>query len=232
MRRLAVRPASEVDDGSVARAVELVPGRVYVLSHWVELDGRVSWAPRDARGHLSPHNAYLLVEGDRRLLVDTGLAIGQPVIMAQLEELVSHDSSLDVFMTRAEFDTVGSLGAIRDRYSLRVHTGGVDNPFDAFHYADKLNSSSQSKSFRLTRVGKGATLVLAPDRVLDVGVQLLHCGCWPRTGCMTAPRRPSLRRTFSRMSRCPSPLPILEYGEDDSAALRGLEGHHRAKFCG
>src|SRR5258707_15842920 len=98
------------------------------------MDGRVSWAPPEKRGFL-PNNCFRLVEDDERLLGDTCLMAFGPTVEAQLNSLLPTGSPISIFLTRAEFDTIGNLGAIGDRYPVTtIHTGGVMNPFDAFDY--------------------------------------------------------------------------------------------------
>jgi flavorubredoxin len=111
---------------------EVFPGRLYVLGGAYELDGRVTWAPNDEIGFQAT-NCFVLREGSRVTVIDPGPAYHADGLMAQLETLLPAASELDVFLTRAEFDCFGCLGAISARYKIgKLMTGGAHNPFDAF----------------------------------------------------------------------------------------------------
>jgi glyoxylase-like metal-dependent hydrolase (beta-lactamase superfamily II) len=128
---MVTRQERDVAD-SLGEAVELVPGRLFALGGMVELDGRVSWMPPQVGG-FQPVNAYLLVEGANALLVDTGLALHEESIIAQLEAALPAGCELRIYVTRAEGESIGNLGPIAVRFNAKTtYTGGVNNPFDSF----------------------------------------------------------------------------------------------------
>src|SRR5260221_3686122 len=102
-----------------AGVVELASARLYALGDNFMLDERVSWAPQGFRGYQAA-NSYLVLDGDEALLVDTGLAVVGEAIIRQLESLCRPGSDLDIYITRPEFDTMGNLSAIAERYRVRV----------------------------------------------------------------------------------------------------------------
>jgi flavorubredoxin len=108
--------------------VEVVPGRIYRLGGFIELDGRISWAP-PIPGRYTPNNCYAVVEEDRAYLIDTGVAAHREIVIEQLEELLPTDRPVTAFLTRSEYMCSGNLAAI-------CNTGRVDelvttsrNPF-------------------------------------------------------------------------------------------------------
>jgi flavorubredoxin len=126
-------------------AVELVPGRLWVIGGTVSLDGGVTWAPAD--GTQQPLNAYLLREGGQSLLVDAGVKLHEDLVRAQLNSLLPPGSRLSIFLTRAEYDCFGALAAIASDYQVeRIYTGGTQNPFDAF---EEVTGFAQSWDGRL-----------------------------------------------------------------------------------
>src|SRR3954447_6772610 len=80
-RRRSTEPSRVRSSVSHDLPITLVASRLYGLGGMAALDGRVSWAPQNARGY-QPVNCYLLVEAERALLIDTGL----PVHLSQVTE--------------------------------------------------------------------------------------------------------------------------------------------------
>lgn len=123
--------------GVAAEVVELVPGALYRLGGRVARDGRLSWAGAD--GMYEPVSCYLMLEGRHGLLVDTGVAAHESLIVAQLDALLPSDAELSIFLTRAELDCMGNLASIARKFAVSgVLTGGVINPFDAFDHVTSL----------------------------------------------------------------------------------------------
>jgi flavorubredoxin len=146
--------------GLVAGVREVVPGRLYVLGGAYELDGRVTWAPSDEVGFQAT-NCFLLREGSRVTVIDPGPAYHADSLMAQLETLMPIGSELDVFLTRAEFDCFGCLGAISARYRVgKLMTGGAHNPFDAF--------DDVSQETPMERLAVGSEVNIGGSRKLSI----------------------------------------------------------------
>jgi flavorubredoxin len=149
-------------------ATEIVEGNLYRLGDVVELDGRISWIPEDIRGY-QPLNCYLIRSGDADLLVDTGVAAHREVICEQLARLLGNGASVSVYLTRAESDCVGNVGAIGERFSLdRVYAGGVLNPFDGF------DNPSRANRVEVTRMRAGEVIELGSGGSLRVHQPLLR----------------------------------------------------------
>lgn len=145
----------------------LAGGRVWALGGSIELDGRISWVPAEARGSL-PVSCYLLGEGDRHVLVDSGIALHEEAVLAQLAGLVPPGSPLSVFLTRAEFDAFGNVGPIAEAYRVdSLYTGGVSNPFDAFDFVGLAGRGPGAK-IEIARQPPGFGIDLGPGRRLEV----------------------------------------------------------------
>src|SRR5262245_9203282 len=71
------------------------------LGSYVELDGRVSWAPYSP-GRVQPLNCYLLRKDGRAVLIDTGVAAHREIVLEQLWDRLPQDETLSVFLTRPE----------------------------------------------------------------------------------------------------------------------------------
>lgn len=151
-------------------ALELVPGSLFVLGSTIELDGRVSWAPAEARGYQRV-NCYLLLEGDDALLVDTGVPVHQRIVIEQLRSLLPERARLSIFLTRPELDAVGNVAAIARQLQVEhLHTGGVVNPFDSM---DEIAATTRPPLRRLDMIGmerteQGASILIGDDRKLEV----------------------------------------------------------------
>jgi flavorubredoxin len=85
----------------------IVPGTLFALGGTVPNDGRISWVPADAGGHV-PLNCYLLKQGDHGWLVDTTLPIVEDAVVAQAKTF-GDLSAVDLILTRCvEFDSGGN----------------------------------------------------------------------------------------------------------------------------
>ncbi|WP_141004686.1 hypothetical protein [Nocardioides humi] len=104
----------------------------------MEMDGRASWSPVDKGWQ--PANTYVFVDGDT-LLIDPGLPAVEQGVMAGLQQLISKDQALKIFLSRAQFDSVGNLGRIIAKYDVQeIFTGGMRNRFDQFEEAMSVES--------------------------------------------------------------------------------------------
>jgi hypothetical protein len=162
----------------VSSPVELADG-LHVLGGLIELDGQVSWAPPAVRGY-QPSNCYALVEDDRVLLVDTGLAIHETLVLDSLAGLIGEGAPLTMFFTRGEMDCVSNLEPIARRFEIEaLFTGGATNPFDAF---DELNAMRlRARRQQIDQKGAGGdsmartpVIEFAPKRKLEIESPLLR----------------------------------------------------------
>lgn len=97
---------------------ELVPGRLYALSHALELDGRLTMFGSDERGH-TVANSYVFVEGHRALLVDTSYSVHEEGLLAALEEVLPARAELSLFPPRlGEFDSVCNVVPVVERFGV------------------------------------------------------------------------------------------------------------------
>jgi len=115
----------------MSRLEQLAPD-LLVLSDLAEADGQVSWLPADARGW-EPYNEYLLLEGERALLVDSGVPLHGPSLIATLSEVLG-SRHLTVYMTRIEVDCLGNLAALVDAFDrIGVVTANPISPITLVH---------------------------------------------------------------------------------------------------
>ena len=153
---------------AVTRPIELVGDRLYVVGATIPLDGRASFAP-PVGGAFLPVNCYVIVEGDEKLIVDTGIAAVRDELLEQLATLIAPGTPVSVFLTRAEFDTVGNLGPIAETYPVKaLHTGGVTNPFDAFDMVRFAGVKPLTIPAQVDRKPLRDALEFAPGRVIDM----------------------------------------------------------------
>jgi hypothetical protein len=96
----------------------LVEGRLYALQNVFPLGGKASAYPADAQGY-SVCNCYLLKEGDRAVLLDSGLAAHAGSLIAQIEGLIDPGTRLSVYPLRInEFMSVGNVEALADAFDV------------------------------------------------------------------------------------------------------------------
>ncbi len=93
------------------RAEQVAPG-VHVLGGWEPADRRISWVGNGV-GRWLPFNCYLLTEGDEAMLVDTGVAAHERVVLDQLAGLQDDLSRMTLFVSRfGEFDSAGNAASL------------------------------------------------------------------------------------------------------------------------
>jgi hypothetical protein len=96
----------------------LVEGRLYALQNVFALGGRASAYPANADGY-SVCNCYLLKQGDRALLLDSGLAAHAGSLITQVAGLIDAGTRLSVYPLRInEFMSVGNVEALADAFDL------------------------------------------------------------------------------------------------------------------
>lgn len=125
------------------RPTVVVPGKLYSAGGMITLDGRLSWAPANARGW-QPAHTYVRLLDDRALVIDPGLAAFQDDVVAGLASLLPSGMEVEVLFSRARHDCIGNLGALVEAFDVtRIYTGGVLNPFDAFSAAPLIDTRSR-----------------------------------------------------------------------------------------
>ncbi|ROZ49012.1 hypothetical protein EEB13_03370 [Rhodococcus sp. WS3] len=149
----------------MSHAVEVVPDRLYVVPGKLPVDGRTSWTPPGVTGEQST-NVYLL-RGEQDVLVDSGIAAIREQVMAGLGELLVPEAPVRVFLTRAQLDCVGNLGAVAAVYDVQdIFTGGARNPFDQFDAATSNDSRAQG-------IGIARSLGNPPVEIFNTPLRIL-----------------------------------------------------------
>ena len=152
--------------------MELSAGRVYALQSAFELNGRISAYPESARGY-SVGNCYLLKEGDRALLLDTGYAVYEQDILDQLGSLIGPDTPLSVFPLRLnEFMSVSNAVAIAKRFNVVECYSPVPDIEDWIEF-ETLRGEERNPILKTTIIGSlsgkgGPRVELGPGRTVDV----------------------------------------------------------------
>jgi flavorubredoxin len=156
----------------MSRALDVGPG-LTALTDLVPLDGRLSWVPPDLRG-FEPHTKFLITNGDRILLLDTGVAAHEQSL---LESLAPHvdGRKLTILVTRNELDCLGNLGALADRYpDAQVLSTNALPVIGLVHL-----KSARREQIAVDRVRHGETLAaygFANLRIIAPAIRLLGTG--------------------------------------------------------
>lgn len=152
-----------VSSGSAEDAVEVADGRLFRLGSAIELDGRISWAPK-IPGRWTPHNNFIAMDGDRAYLLDTGVSAHRDQIIRQIKSVLAPDVPLTAFLTRSEFACAGNLGAICADRGINELVSSARNPFAA---SDEIASELQH-GVRRTNLERGAVAPLGSSETLVV----------------------------------------------------------------
>lgn len=165
------RPGFPVGRSTIERShIETIAdGKLYALQNVMELDGRVSAYPANARGY-SVSNCYLIKQGNRALLLDSGLSAHESSIIAQIRSLTSSQTQLSVFPLRInEYMSVCNVEAIAQNFNVEQCYSG--NP-DAALWVDfgrrSDTNDTRPYSLKTTLVSRAETLQVGDDRAIDV----------------------------------------------------------------
>lgn len=154
--------------------LELVPKSLYALGGELEVTGMTSWVPDDVRG-VQRNSCFLLLNSDEAMLIDCCPAVLRQTVIGQLESLLPPGMELSIFLTRAEYDTSGNIGAIAASLPVKAvyAASGIGskkgNPFDGFDFA--LAPAQNARPFEEVsseRIPVGEAIPLGGDRRLEV----------------------------------------------------------------
>jgi flavorubredoxin len=166
----ALRPAwpngrSKIDKSNITTVAD----GLYALQNVLELDGRVSAYPGNAKGY-SVSNCYLLTQGRYALLLDSGLAAHEASIISMIRSLTKPGTLLSLFPLRInEYMSVCNVEAIAQNFNVEQCYSG--NP-DAALWVDfgKRSDSNDERPYSLktTLVTRSETLHVGEGRPIDV----------------------------------------------------------------
>ena len=167
----ALRPVFPVGRSTIEKSNigTIADGKLYALQNVMELDGRVSAYPANASGY-SVSNCYLIKEGDRALLLDSGLSAHEASIIAQIRSLTTSDTLLSVFPLRInEYMSVCNVEAIAQSFNVEQCYSG--NPDAALWVDFGRRSDANDKrpySLKTTLVSRAETLHVGDTRAIEV----------------------------------------------------------------
>jgi hypothetical protein len=73
-------------------ALSVADGTLYVVGGSIRVDGRISWYSSEHLERYVPFNSYLLKEGDKLLLLETGVPATFETNARQLRDLLGEDA--------------------------------------------------------------------------------------------------------------------------------------------
>lgn len=208
---------------------------LHVLGGLIPLDGRVSWVPAAARGW-QPSNCYLVQEGTGALLVDSGMAVDEQLVLDQLTALLGEGGETAVFFTRGEMDCVSNLGPIAGRFEITgLYTGGATNPFDAFDDVNAMRFRERRRQIDRRNeqgdaVARSPLVGIAPGRDLAIESPLLRLlpTFW---GWDAASGTLFTSDTFTHGTIADPGAPrIVDSLAGDDATVESVRGHLFAKY--
>src|SRR5271168_1597845 len=159
-------PRPQSFNGGIA---SLADDRLYALQNEFALDGRVSSYPASARG-FSVANSYLLTQLDGAMLIDTGFGKDEPVIRAQIEELIAPGQPLSMFPLRLnEFMSINNVESFAGHFNVETcYTSNIDAAL-WFDFGAKAEGRDILKSMKVTAVTRADTIELGKSgRAIDV----------------------------------------------------------------
>lgn len=214
---------------AIDEAVELVPNKLYRLGGVCPIDDDISWIPKGVEGY-EPLSAFLLLEEDGALLVDTGVPLNKDAVAAQLDSIIGREREIQVFLTRFEPDCLANMPMLTDLFNIKkVAGGGVSNPFDFF---DDLSTQEQLRAdynVTMTRLLPTDIIHVSPTRELSLvvtSIRLLNT-FW---GYDAATKTLFTSDSFGHVPVSdPSQVPVVT-SENDTATFEQVRDHHLTKF--
>lgn len=221
---------TEALTGTASAPVELVPGSLYALGTSIALDGRISWVPPAARGW-QPSHCYVLLQDGQCLVIDPGPLVVGPVVVQQLQELLAPGSPVSIFVTRAELDTTGGIGAIARTFPVdRLYAGGGPNPFDSFEAAGDVQLGDRRERIQLERMPAGFQMPVGASRSVQVippSLRLLATWWAYDAATATLFTSDSFTHTVNELPGGPRQVTSTTSGRPDPGQVAG---HLTAKF--
>jgi flavorubredoxin len=169
MSVLAPETPPQSRDRSTGGIAAVAEGRLYALQNPFTLDGRVSAYPASARG-FSVANSYLLTQPDAAMLIDTGFGKDEPVIRAQIEQLIAPGLPLSMFPLRLnEFMSINNVESFAGHFNVETcYTSNVDAAL-WFDFGAKAEGRDVLASMNVTVVSRADTIRLGKlGREIDV----------------------------------------------------------------
>src|SRR5476649_2713742 len=155
--------------GFTGGIASLSDGQLYALQNPLTLDGRVSSYPASARG-FSVANSYLLTQPDAAMLIDTGFGKDEPVIRAQIEQLIAPRLPLSMFPLRLnEFMSINNVETFAGHFNIdQCYTSNPDAAL-WFDFGSTANGRNILDSMKVTAVTRADTIQLGKaGRAIDV----------------------------------------------------------------
>src|SRR5664279_1981275 len=155
--------------GFTGGIASLADDQLYALQNPFALDGRVSSYPASARG-FSVANSYLLTQSDAAMLIDTGFGKDEPVIRAQIEQLIAPGLPLSMFPLRLnEFMSINNVESFAAHFNIdQCYTSNPDAAL-WFDFGAVPNGRSILDAMKVTAVTRADTIELGKGgRVIDV----------------------------------------------------------------
>jgi hypothetical protein len=147
----------------------LAEGQLYALQNLFPLDGRVSSYPASARG-FAVANSYLLTQPDAAMLIDTGFGKDEPVIRAQIEQLIAPRLPLSMFPLRLnEFMSINNVESFAGHFNIdQCYTSNPDAAL-WFDFGAREDGRSILDAMKVTAVTRADTIQLGTaGRAIDV----------------------------------------------------------------
>jgi hypothetical protein len=164
---------SKIDKSNITTIAD---GQLYALQNVLDLDGRLSAYPANARGY-SVSNCYLLTQGRHALLLDSGLSAHESSIVAMIRSLTKADTLLSIFPLRInEYMSVCNVEAIAQSFNVeQCYSGNPDAALwvDFGRRSDGNDDISPSPplrpySLKTTLVSRSETINVSTGRGIEV----------------------------------------------------------------
>jgi hypothetical protein len=149
----------------------LADNQLYALQNVFKLHGQASAYPGDATGY-SVCNCYLIKQGDRAVLLDSGLVAHEQSLISQINRVIDPGTRLSVYPLRInEFMSVCNVEALAGAFDVeQCYSSNADAAVWVNFGGRSDAPNPQPYSLKTTMVKREQTLYVGPqeqDRTLD-----------------------------------------------------------------
>lgn len=161
---MAFQSATAPESRAEPSAVTQISEGVFAVSGYLPTSRPATWMMPGLDGLLAV-SCYVLRDGDRAMVIDTGLALHRDEIRQGIASLLEDARIRELIMTRREPDAIINLPFLTKEFTLdAVYCGGVLNPLDFFERVDQKSLESH-----ISAIAHASVEWATPGSALNVG---------------------------------------------------------------
>ena len=200
-----LKPMTAQETSFKSAVLPIVDERLYALQNSFALGGRASAYPANAEGY-SVCNCYLLKEGNRAVLLDSGLTVHAESLISQVASLIDPGTRLSVYPLRInEFMSVANVEALADAFDVEQCYSSNADAAVWVDFGARSDKPGAKVSPLVTTMGSKSGFSGSSSMVLRLRLKRLTVTSSPRRATTIWPFLASV--AFCTASKSPSMMP-------------------------